>query len=401
MSDSNNIITIETDPEEHSERKRRKGEAGLQAIDILGRDGEVKRTHRFEMPAKPTPTPRAHSSNKHNTHTQPATSHPSDKVIEIPDPKSVKQAIVENWHAYNPKQVIALMRKCYPNTATASSQLSNLKSVLAGLGTRAPPEDWLHQLRLSRKEYKELANAYREKRDKEGKSLRIVHDADMLVQRALEMITSSDYRVLWPAVILCSGLRPAEILSCNIKETPDSTNHIHPGWWVCISNWAKKGKPEHGRDFCRDHPLLCPAWLWVRAVKIVRAYFCKTPLTKRQMSQRYSKYQLQLLSKGFPNLVNPTHVLFRRFYAKYSFLIYREDFPGVIGENAFITHVLGHTSTEPSLSYINLHLRGAGKLKLKLFDVGKSLQVPVSKRSPKVDKRKRPRAHTDLEKRKV
>ena len=149
-------------------------------------------------------------------------------MIEIPDPKSVKQAIVENWHAYTPKQVIALMRKCYPNTATASSQLSNLKSVLAGLGTRAPPEDWLHQLRLSRREYKELANAYREKRDKEGKSLRIVHDADMLVERALEMITSSDYRVLWPAVILCSGLRPAEILSCNNYQRNARQHQPHP-----------------------------------------------------------------------------------------------------------------------------------------------------------------------------
>jgi hypothetical protein len=156
----------------------------------------------------------------------------------------VKQAIVENWHAYTPKQVVVLMRKCYPNTVTASSQLSNLKSVLVGLGTRAPPEEWLHQLRLSRREYKELANAYREKRDKEGKSLRIVHDADMLVQRTIEMITSSDYRVLWPAVILCSGLRPVEILSCNIKESPSSTNHIHPGWWVCISNWSATGRKK-------------------------------------------------------------------------------------------------------------------------------------------------------------
>ena len=77
----------------------------------------------------------------------------------------------------------------------------------------------------------------------------------------------------------------------------------------------------------------------------------------------------------------------------------REDFPGIIGENSYITHVLGHTSTEPSLSYINLHLRNAGKL--KLFEVGKRLQVPVSKRSPKVDKRKRPREHTDVATRKV
>ena len=58
MSDDNNIITIETDPEEHGGQRRRKDEVGLQAIDILGRDGEVhvKHTHRYEMPAKPTRT---------------------------------------------------------------------------------------------------------------------------------------------------------------------------------------------------------------------------------------------------------------------------------------------------------------------------------------------------------
>ena len=76
-----------------------------------------------------------------------------------------------------------------------------------------------------------------------------------------------------------------------------------------------------------------------------------------------------------PQLVQPTHVLFRRFFAKYSFLYFAEDFPNVIGENSFITWVLGHTSVEPALSYTNLHIRNAGKL--KLFEVGKALQVPA------------------------
>jgi hypothetical protein len=40
---------------------------------------------------------------------------PSDKVIEIPDPKSVKQAIVDSWIAYTPQQVVKLIKKCYPN----------------------------------------------------------------------------------------------------------------------------------------------------------------------------------------------------------------------------------------------------------------------------------------------
>jgi hypothetical protein len=166
---------------------------------------------------------------------------------------------------------------------------------------------------------------------------------------------------------------------------------------VCISGWAKKGNPEHayGRDFCRDHPLLCPACLWVRAVKIVRVYFCKEAgLTKRQLSQRYSKHQLQWLRKGFPNLVNPTHVLFRRFYAKYSFKYGRTS----LTWRHWRECIHYHTSTESNLSYINLHLRGADKL--KLFDAGRSLMV-AKQRSPKADKRKRPREHTDLAVRKV
>jgi hypothetical protein len=261
-----------------------------------------------------------------------------------------------------------------------------------------PPAEFLSALKLNRKEYKSLHDAYREKRDEEGKNLRTIHDSDKLVQAALEMITSDNFRVLWPAAVILSGLRPVEILTVKIKETPD-TKHINSAWWVCISNWAKKGDPAAGRDFCVDHPLLCPAYLWIRAVRIIRKYFNKEPLTKREYSQRYSKYWLQLLRKGFPNLVKPTHVLFRRFYAKYSYLYFKHDFENVIGENSFISHVLGHTSTEPALSYTNLDIRAAGKI--KLFDLGRQLKVPVTQASTRSDKRKRPREHVKLEKRRV
>jgi hypothetical protein len=181
------------------------------------------------------------------------------KVIEILDPKSIKLNIVKNWQAYAdcPSKIVKTMRRLYQNTATASSQLSNLKSVLSLL-TPAPPEAFLSALKLSRKEYHTLHTEYREKRDKEGKDLRTINDSDKLVQSALEMITSSDFRVLWPAALVCSGLRPIEILTCRIKELPDA-KHVNPEFWVCISNWAKKGDPRAGRDFCVDHPLLCPS----------------------------------------------------------------------------------------------------------------------------------------------
>ncbi len=41
-----------------------------------------------------------------------------------------------------------------------------------------------------------LREDYREKRDKEGFDLAVVHDADRLATQALEMMTNSDYRVL-------------------------------------------------------------------------------------------------------------------------------------------------------------------------------------------------------------
>ena len=86
-------------------------------------------------------------------------------------------------------------------------------------------------------------------------------------------------------------------------------------------------------------------------------------------------------------------------YAKYSFLYYKNDFENVIGENSYISHVLGHTSTEPALSYTNLDIRGAGKI--KLFDIGRQLRVLIASAHVVQDKRKKPREHVTLEARKV
>ena len=86
----------------------------------------------------------------------------------------------------------------YSNLGTLSSQLSNLKSLLS---TQKPPPsiDYLDALKLKKTEYRELRESYREKRDKEGFNLAVVNDADKLVSQAFEMLTSSDFRVLWPA----------------------------------------------------------------------------------------------------------------------------------------------------------------------------------------------------------
>ena len=298
-------------------------------------------------------------------------------VISVFDPKETKCHILEHWQAYTPLQIVNLMRKMYTNIGTLSSQLSNLKTLLSSQ-TPSPSADFLDALKLRKSEYKALREDYREKRDKEGFNLAVVSNADILVSQALEMLTSNDFRVLWPAVVLCSGLRPIEILTVDIKPGP-TQKHPHDSWWVCISKWAKKGenvKIAKNRDFCRDHPLLCPAWIWCRAIKIIRAHFNQHKLTKRQLHQRYNKYWLQLLVKGYPQLVKPTHVLLRRFYAKYSFIYFRNEFENVISENSYTSWVLGHTSMEPALSYTNLHIKNAGKL--NLFQIGMNLKLPAS-----------------------
>ena len=313
-----------------------------------------------------------------------------------------KNDILDNWRSLSPEKIVQEVRDMYPNTATASSQLSLIKAALKK-SKNPPPDNYLRKLRLAREEYQGLQKAYVEKRDKRGANLRTIHNADDLVRDALERMASSDHRLLWSSCICVSGLRPVELLTAEFQLSPKG-KHIHPGFWVCVSNWAKKGGDKK-KNFCRDHPLLCPSWLFIRAIHILRAYFCKEKLTKRQYSQRYSRYWLQLMQKGFPNLVQPTHVLFRRFYAKYSYMYFKDDFQNTIGENVYITHVLGHTSSEPALTYANLHLAPNGAGKLKLFQIGKAMATLKTGNSggkeSKRDKRNKPREHTDLSQRRI
>ena len=60
--------------------------------------------------------------------------------IEILDPKAIKVNIVNNWRSYAPGKIVKTMRRLYPNVGTASSQLSNLKSLLTSLSSPPPAE---------------------------------------------------------------------------------------------------------------------------------------------------------------------------------------------------------------------------------------------------------------------
>jgi hypothetical protein len=69
--------------------------------------------------------------------------------IEILDPKAIKVNIVDNWQSIAPGKVVKTMRRLYPNVGTASSQLSNLKSLLTSLSS-PPPAEYLDALKLSK-----------------------------------------------------------------------------------------------------------------------------------------------------------------------------------------------------------------------------------------------------------
>ena len=145
-------------------------------------------------------------------------------VIPLPlDPKVTKGAILNNLQAYTASEVVKMLRQLYSNVGSLSSQLSLLKSTLCNLPD-PPPVEYLEKIKLTRAEYKTLNDNYRAARDKEGFNLTVVHDADQLVAQALEMFTNSDFRVLWPAAVLCCGLRPVELLAVNFRRRRGRSN---------------------------------------------------------------------------------------------------------------------------------------------------------------------------------
>jgi hypothetical protein len=265
--------------------------------------------------------------------------------------RTKKVQFFDNPDFFGPAAIAQGFRDMYPNTGTASSQLSRFKKHLRLSGK--VDEDFLKMLRLEKSEYGSLIENYKKARDSKSRDVVVIHNADLIVMEAINSMGSDDYRVLWPACILLSGLRPADMLTVEIR--PPTHEHQHPLFWVSLGGVAKK-KKNTANLF--DHPLLCPAAIFVRALGIIRLYFNEEQLTKQQLSQRYSKYWDSLLLKSFQrHIPGVTHVLLRRFYAKYAYLYFKSDFaPAVITEHGFIAFALMHESNDPALSYANLAL---------------------------------------------
>lgn len=288
------------------------------------------------------------------------------------DIKASRQLILENWRSYTPAKIVAIIKKYYANIRTAAVQLSHLKAELAALPNSPPPE-FLKGIRLSTAEYREIRSAYQAKRQKEGTSVRSVPNVDLIVKQALEYLCSWSPNLIWCGLVVCTGWRPIEILKVAEINMKTQNQHIHQGFWACQSAFAKRSHAIHKYDICRDRPFLAPVWLIERGMQIVRKRWRTAGLTNREINQKYGKHLTQILQRGFPNLVKPTHVLFRRLFAAYSFMYFKEDMPGMSADT-FASWVLGHAVlSDQILSYLHLNLQNAGKL--DLFLIGKGLEV--------------------------
>lgn len=311
---------------------------------------------------------------------------------------AVKLYLLENHSTIPSTKVVDSFRELYPNTATASSQLSRFKRKLMDRAASdtdfiPPTSSYMSELHLSKPEYTKITTSYYRNRDDQSRDVRVIDNPDLIVQIAQIYLQSGDFRDLWSACIVVSGLRPADIMTVVLSK-PEKV-HEHPDFWVSISNVAKKKKTnEEPQSF--EHPLLAPRWLFIRAIRIIRDYFSPAsvipPLTKEQLSLRYSSYWKHLLETKFSFIGGDiTHVLFRRMYAKYAFNLFKSDFlPASITEHGFISFALMHDSNEPALAYGNLTLGPSNGF--DVFKAGRLLAV-IGKPSDVV---KKPRSHSSL-----
>jgi hypothetical protein len=133
---------------------------------------------------------------------------------------------------------------------------------------------------------------------------------------------------------------------------------------------------------CRDRPLLCPAYLFERALVIIRRKWPCKHLTNREVSRKYSSQWQKVLTRAYPMLPGVTARLLRRNFAVYSYFYFGKSVflagSSQASLNGYASWVLGHTSlADEILAYTSLIIRPAPKL--KLFEVGKNVKVVAPK----------------------
>ena len=255
--------------------------------------------------------------------------------------------LLNNWRKFSANEIVNKFTKMYPNEGSRSSLLSLFKSELRS-SDDPPPKKYIDSLMLDPSIYDKINKSYAEKKHTEGYNVKYIANIHDSVYAAFRAIKSNQVPELWPAVVLCSGFRPIEILTADFSRRTYDPTTPHNDFYINVSNLAKKRGSEP--DIVRAHPLLCPADLWLRAVDLIRA---ELPLgqnnvkTRQKHGYKFIKWDRRL----FPLIPQVTNSLLRRIYASYAYYVYRGDFRGNVDRLTFIKDVLGHSSISSSAVY--------------------------------------------------
>ena len=304
------------------------------------------------------------------------------KVIATLDIKATRMQILSAWQSYTPEKIVSIFRKAYPNTRTLSVMISRFKKQLSALEA-PPPDTYLEAVKLQRGEYNAIRKEATDGRTKGSLNVAVICNADAIVTQALQYILSDDPNLCYSGLLICSGMRPIEILKIAKFSTKlNNTQGDKQAWFACQNKFAKRGNVKSNYNPCRDRCFLCPYWMIERALGIVRKRWQVQHMENVEVNRRYSSSLGSVLQKAYPQWPGITAKLCRRFFAVYAYEYFGRSFfmdgssqSSLIG---FSHWMLGHASLgDEAIAYQSLVLRPAPKL--KLLEIGQTLKVKEGK----------------------
>jgi hypothetical protein len=329
------------------------------------------------------------STNQKHERATVSTETASVMVIPSLDIKGTRLQIIGNWRGYTPATIVSIFRTHYDNQRSLAVMLSRMKKDLKALED-PPNEEYLSAIALSKKEYNAIRRINNDVRKRGAMSVHVVANADDIVLQAMQYMTSSDPNLLYCGLLIITGMRPIEIAKMAAFSTKLNNEQGERGpWFACQTKFAKRGTMKTAYNQCRDRCFLVPYWLVERALDKVRRRWTVKHLSNVEINRKYATHWGKILIKAFPQWPGITARLCRRFFAVYGYAFFGRSFfmegssqSSLIG---FASWMLGHADLESqAIAYQSLVLRPVPKL--KLFHLGKELQVKSREGSSKVKK---------------
>ena len=293
------------------------------------------------------------------------------KVKPLFDIKQTKQHIIQNWARYDPEKIVLAFGKYYKNLRSCAVMLSRFKKQLAGLKP-PPPADYLKQIALTKKQYNQIRQISNEVRQKEALGVKVIANADAIVQQAMKYITSSDPKLLLAGIFPLTGLRPIGVAKI-ATFTTRLNNEVerYSEYWACQKTFAKRRAT--GFNDSRDRCFLVPFWLIERALEIIRKRWPCENLTSLEVNRKYASHWGQILRRAYPMFPGVTAKLCRRFFVAYAYPHFKKQ-KTVMSLNAFASHMLGHVCLDSQvIAYSSLCLDPVPTL--DIFGIGRTLRI--------------------------